>query len=327
MSTNGKVIWAVDPFPKDKKVQFATFKALAKMTEGTEALIEPVAVLSPDQLYIPKKLFDGTAKQYHLEAETLLKEWVKQLGHPRLTAPVLLVQDLYSSSITVDALLNHAKKTKARLIAVGTHTKKVLQRFLLGSFAESLILKSDVPILVVNPRTGTATKKIAKILFPTDFSAPSKQAFHEVLHMAAGLGAKVLIYHKLDLAIPGAPFGMPYIQDHSRYYKEASDLAKKTGKAWTAEGNNAGVKTEFKFEETPFYIPEGIVRAAAKSKTSLIAIASQATASRAALLGSIARQVVRMSSAPVWILNMNHQESSQNPNLSSMKVNPKRSAS
>src|SRR5688572_30297753 len=116
-----KVIWAVDPRPHEKKTQFATFKALAGLTAGTDWEIEPVTVLSPDQRKVPLAAFRAGTKEYRLEAETVLNKWCKELKHQRLTVPTLVSQDVYSANRSIDELLKYARQTKAKLIGIATH--------------------------------------------------------------------------------------------------------------------------------------------------------------------------------------------------------------
>jgi nucleotide-binding universal stress UspA family protein len=64
------------------------------------------------------------------------------------TAAVAIVEGKPSS-----AVLDAAKETNATLIVVGSHGRRGLRRFFLGSVAESIVRRSDVPVLVVrNPR-------------------------------------------------------------------------------------------------------------------------------------------------------------------------------
>ena len=87
------------------------------------------------------------------------------------------------------------KKTKADAIAVSTHSKEGMDHFLLGSFAETLIHHSTIPVIAVNPRTKPHAS-CKNILFPTDLSAESRKAFLKMIPLAKSWEAKVTVFFK-----------------------------------------------------------------------------------------------------------------------------------
>lgn len=302
LQETNKVLWAVDPFAKEKKLQFAAFKALAKLTEKTGAKIEPVAVLSPDQLRLPEKAFERDAKHFELKAETELKSWVKKLNHPRLTSPTLLVRDIYSTNISVDVLLRYARQTDASLIAAGTHNKKGLKRFFLGSFAETLMLTSEIPLLLVNPRCPVK-RTMSRILFPTDFSPTSKRAFEKLVPYAKSLNAKVTLYFKFEYLLPETAELVRMSPSYRNYFESDMKLKKELAGEWAEQAKELGVKVDVVIDEKGIFVPEGILREAKRSKADLIAMASNSGGVSAALVGSVARDVLRASTLPVWVMH------------------------
>jgi len=306
MNKMKKVLWAVDAFAQDKKLQFATFKALAKLTESSEATIEPVCVLSPDQLKVPSQAFEGTGKEYKLEAEARLERWVKELKNPRLGKPTLLFQKKYSINQTASTLLNYARENKVDLIGIGTHGRTAVERFFIGSFAETIVLQSTVPVFIVNAKSP-ATKKISKILFPTDFSAVSREAYGRVIDLAATLGAKVTLYYKFEYLNEYTLEGMSLSKEYVRYFEQDKEHRRKMADEWAAEGKKAGVKVEVRLDDKGVYVAEGVLKAAKAGKHQLIALASHSGSVAAAMVGSVARYVIRRSILPVWVIHPERQ--------------------
>lgn len=83
-------------------------------------------------------------------------------------------------------LLNYAHESNADLIAVSTLSRKGATRFLFGSFAETLVLQSDIPVLILSPKTQFAGP-LSEILFPTDLGETSKETLERVAEMAKAL--------------------------------------------------------------------------------------------------------------------------------------------
>lgn len=303
-SINGmaKVLWAVDPIPEDKKLQFKTAQALARLTKNSGVVIEPVCVLSADRLRVPMAAFRTDAKKYQIEAETLLKSWVKSLKIPNLISPRFLVHGITADTDSISGLLEYARETGAQLIGLAAHTRKRWQRFFLGSFAETMILRSDIPLLVVQA-TSVAPTKFSRILFPTDFSDVSRVAFRALLPTAQALKARIILYYKFDYITPLTAETINIYPAYSGYLQADRENKMRMSTEWMEEASQAGVKTDFILDEKPCFVPDGILKALKKSKADLIAMASHSGKYSSAFMGSITRQTVRSAPVPVWVIH------------------------
>ncbi len=304
MKTHSRAIWAIDPTAKDPQTQLSVLKNLLAVTSGRTTSVIPVTVLAPEQIRVPSRILVQEQKKFRAITEKLIKSWYSAMKEPRIQAPVVLIQKKHSLNASVETLLNYATRTKAEMVALGTHGRTGMDRFILGSFAETLILKSRIPALIINPASRKVwPSKIDTILFPTDFSTASKEAFIKTLQLAFQIKASVALYNKLELVVPAPNFSLPYVDDPAVFFKEEKRSATRIAKQWVTLGKQKGVKVAYSIDETPFYTAEGIALAAKRLGADLIAMASQSTRVRAALVGSVARSVVRLAASPVWVLN------------------------
>lgn len=297
-----KIIWAVDPVAPNRKVQNATLKAVLALTKGSNGSIEPVCVLSPDQLRIPVSVFRRAGGDYRLRVEKDLDQWMKGLKSPRLQRPTLLTRDVFSENESVDTVLKYARESGADLIAVATRVRKGLKRWLLGSFAETLLLKSEIPTLILNPHVPPP-KAVKTILFPTDFSRGSDVAFGVLLATAAQQKVKVILYYKPDYLLPVTSVAFGMVPDYVDYLNADLDSHRELAGRWAQRAKASGVKCEVVLDKKPGFVEESILAAAKKHRVDLIAMASNSGRVGAALLGSITRQVVRDSHKPVWVIH------------------------
>ena len=74
-----------------------------------------------------------------------------QLG-PLLQKPRVLALDDMGSSHAASRLMDFARDSEAVAIFVNTHGRRGVSRLLLGSFAETLLRRSSVPVVVIGPR-------------------------------------------------------------------------------------------------------------------------------------------------------------------------------
>ncbi len=296
------MIWAVDALAEDKKLQDKIVKFLKVIAPSLDCEIEPVFILTPDQLKVEKKAFPAKAGTLHIEAEKRLNDWMKKVKIKGLLPPTIMLSSDYSLRSGVKALLEEAKKKGATCIAASTLARKGASRFLLGSFAETLVLMSDIPVLLVQPKSTVGTK-VSKILFPTDFSENSKRAFQQAAQFAKSVGAQMLLFHQIEYlnAYTMEPLGG--IPNYQQYFNEDKLQKTKLGNSWIEEIGKSGVKGKFLLGQKAAFSAEAILAVAKKEKPSLIAMASESGAVLATLLGSTTRQVLRHSTVPMWIVH------------------------
>lgn len=293
------LLWAVDPFSRHPATAAVAREALFCFSKAMDAAIEPVFVLGPDETRIPETLFAQWRSEYAAHAMEKLGE---HTHHPEQLPARLLVQKGGSMTSKADALVAYARREKSPLIGLTTSARTGVDRFLVGSFAETLMLRSRVPMLIVKP--GTVIQPTFKrVLFATDLGPASKVAFAQFLASARSLGAELLIYSRCDLLLSeGAPaLGLePSLAEHLTPDLESR---RKTGEKWKAMAEKAGLTTRLVLDTRAVPTVEGILSTATDHQVDLIAMAARSGKIVAAVLGSIARMVVRQSEVPVWVVH------------------------
>ena len=100
-----------------------------------------------------------------------------------------------------EELLGLVDRCRADLLVLGTHGKRGLERFMLGSTAEEVIRRSSRPVLTVGPNTKMPTDKrlsFNTIVYATDFSVESVNAAAFALSFAEDSGAQLYFCHVTD---------------------------------------------------------------------------------------------------------------------------------
>lgn len=304
---NKKIIWAVDPICGEKELQLHTLRTLSRFSKGSDATIEPVCVLGADQTKIPSNVFSmlNERKEYRLEAEETLRRWTTGLAMTNLDTPRLLKSGLYAGEDSVSTLLRYAKESGAALIGVSTHARKAMERFLFGSFAESLLMKSDVPLLVVNPHTE-GSNELRSVLFPTDFSDASLVAFKALLESSFAKSVKVTLFHKLEYFTPYTAGVIVALPEYNAFAEADTKAKHETAKRWEELAKTHGVKVECVISNEGNFVEEAIFSEIKKRNPDMIALASNSGRVASAMLGSIARKVVRNAPCPVWVIHSSH---------------------
>lgn len=94
----------------------------------------------------------GYETPYPVDAIQVMRDDAKTIlagAAVECAADGLKTAELTSEGDAVEEILAIAKREKADLIALGTHGRSGLSRIFLGSVAEGVLRRSDVPVLVV----------------------------------------------------------------------------------------------------------------------------------------------------------------------------------
>ena len=273
--------------------------------------ITPIHVLSPEQLELQLEFTQPWLERFIPAAQKALDEKTAKLGFTEhiLQPGKVLVHAHASTRGAVRALMSYAENEGYHWIVVASHGRRGLTRSLMGSFAESLIIHSKVPVLVVGAEaTPSAHEKFREVLFATDLSPQSKKALQALLPSVRLVGAKVRLYHAVVrplepvvqsglLLASGAWVGIP------EFLKLEQDRKRAELKEWMEKIQEQGVPCTFELEESTQPLPERIIDVAREHQASVIALAGKSGGFSAALLGSIARDIVRGAHCPVWVLH------------------------
>ena len=199
------------------------------------------------------------------------------------------------------AILDYATENSIDLIVMGTHGRRGLGHFFLGSVAEEIVRVSECPVFTIREaETPTPPKSKEKILVPVDFSEHSQNALVNAKEIAKSYEAKIHLMHIIEETIHPAYSlsGKSSIFDIVPNIKE--DCEKRL-KKMISEKIGDEVKTEI-------HIVSGqaaneIINFAKNNSMDLIVIATHGlTGLEHLLLGSTTEKVVRMSSCPVFTI-------------------------
>lgn len=148
--------------------------------------------------------YDEFCQAVYERGKEELQEFVKT--HTRgETQPELLVQH----GIAADCILRLAQAQKTDVIVMGTHGRRGYDRLTLGSVTDRVMRNASCPVLAVckPPDDSSASDKeqghgrhLGRILFCTDFSRNSEQAFNYAISATAEYDAELTLLHVLEEA-------------------------------------------------------------------------------------------------------------------------------
>jgi nucleotide-binding universal stress UspA family protein len=290
-STWKKITWAVDLFAS-LEIQCSALSAIRLMIGDSDVPIEPIYILNRSPIGIASPLPREAVEKVVLMA----REKFKALCTPEEkshTLPLKIVSGHFPTRHTgAQALITEALRSGSDLIVASTHAKSGPIRWFTGSFAETLMLYSNLPLLIVNPLwKRTLTQR--GILFPTDFSDESRAAFDLAIDLAKRTKSAITIFHKIPFLITPI-YELAGFPIYDQVYETQLGVE---------DAQRKGVTARMELQTTLAGSPAGSILAYAEGKDYLIAMAARSGPLAAALLGSTTREVVRGASNPVWVVH------------------------
>lgn len=290
-----KMLWAIDPFLASSKAHAATF-AYMKLLAKNAAQIAVAYVASPAEINLSAAFDRPAAERYSRFPLELIRKALKAAKISISPKQIAVLPEMHlSQTAAVDRLIEHAEELKSDLIVLNTHSRKGLARLVLGSFAESVIHRSEIPLLVLNPG-AKPRPSIKNILYAADFEDENDPGFTKSLELAKLTRAKLYVLHCAGPMYewPDNPRELAVARHKEFVNKRAMESARIARLA----GVDAEVLIDARFEE----VSKTVLRYSSSKKADLIVLKAKVGRIQALLGGSTTRKVLRAAKQPVLVL-------------------------
>ncbi len=208
----------------------------------------------------------------------------------------------------VDALLESAEEHSTDLAILTTHGAGGFRRWWLGSVADALLRRSEVPLLLVRPWDDTRDRapedpRFRTILVPLDGSRGGETALEHAGVLRERLGAKLVLVQVVPSPLEvGTLYGIPAVK--VRVEVEARKLQKEAALAYLEEKADA-LRAQGEGEVEVRVVEasgaaEGILEATRVTGADLLVLSTHGRGGVSrAVVGSVADKVIRGAVPPV----------------------------
>lgn len=273
-----------------------TFARRLKLPVELLAVIDAGALLTSVER---ARLFDNLLDQESRKSKEYLERIAERFSGSRVKRTV-------QQGKAAEAIIEKAAADNSTLIAMTTHGRSGLNRWLLGSVAEKILRGSANPLLLVRAVPNASTEgeaTLKSIVVPLDGSKLAESVLPTVTQIAKKLDLEIVLFRAYT-----NPY-IPFISGSGHYAVNLDELlagvrdeARNYLEEKIAELSKQGV------EEISYVLEEGvaadkIVSVASHTAESLAAICSHGRSGlKRWVLGSVAETVVRHSNNPVLVL-------------------------
>ena len=302
-----KILLAIDPLEDDLKLSQEAVRELKYWVSHLNAEVEAVYVFSgPDK--------DLRVNRAYMLASDALDQTLAKLHLGFKIKPTVLVDETTSRRHSIQTFLKYASKAKADLVVLTSHGRTGLSRLAFGSFAESLLADSPIPVLFLGVKPSHHAS-LKRVLFPTDFSAESEKSFEATLKQLAPLKPEMILFHSVppksflyDYSLMGLGAYLP-----NDYWKAQKEILIQTGERWVKKALKVGLKARFIIDDESIDTTSAIQKISQSEKIPLIALSCKK-------VGPIVGSLFRSQKFGVWLYGSNAVDSLVRSRAASRRV-------
>ena len=213
-----------------------------------------------------------------------------------------------SSSVRIgkpaEVLIEAARTHRDTLIAMSTHGRSGIRRWLLGSVAEKVLHGADNDVLLIRAREQTEIKRTAqleRLVVPLDGSGLAEKALPCAAELAKRMNLELMLLRVYLMPGVAYPTGN-YAPDWKLLDQEMRETASAYLEEKIKEFQNQGLK-RVSFKVLEGSAAEKIIEVARESAECLIAMSTHGASGVGRwVLGSITERVVRHADRPVLVV-------------------------
>lgn len=204
-----------------------------------------------------------------------------------------------------EAIIGKADADGGTLIAMATHGRSGVDRFLLGSVAEKVLRGSTNPLVLVRAKEEAKTSGEApfkSIIVPLDGSELAESVIPLAATMAKQLDLEVVLFRAYHIPYNAYGGGDGHMVNYDELIGSVRDEANEYLDKQVAEVNKLGVAKVSALSKEGF-AGDQIIALGHKTPEGLIAMCSHGRSGvKRWVLGSVTENVVRHSAAPVLVV-------------------------
>jgi nucleotide-binding universal stress UspA family protein len=245
-------------------------------------------------LYHALELADDTGEHAEREMQHRLDRAAREhLSRRAESCSVPTHVEVERCRVATDALASYVRAQKPDLVVMGTRGRSGLAHFVVGSVAEHVLQRTQVPILCVREPAHGVALPLRRIVVPTDLSTSSRRALPLAAALGRTFGAEILAVHIADVRLRGATWGVTtLVEDRLPSEEHVADFVRR-------EMPDLRVRARVDLGS----VCDGVARVAADEHADLIVLSTHGEDSLADRLhGSHAERVVRHSPCPVLVV-------------------------
>lgn len=269
------------------------------LAQGLKIPMELLAVVDADAVVSLAVDSESYKEALFAERKKLARNYLKNIAN-------MLVDGFHAERFVEagkppETIVAHAAADAGALVAIGTHGRSGVERWVMGSVADKVLHSTKNALLLVRTTEDRPkeTGAFTSVIVPLDGSALAESVLPVVAELARSLSLQVTLVRIWD--IPALYYDESYLVDE-RILKTIEDEAREYIDRKIIDLGRQGLNG-MKGVVLQGFAADRIIEEAKKTPHSLVAICTHGRSGfRRWMLGSVTEQVVRHSGDPVLVI-------------------------
>lgn len=298
----GKVYWCLDIYSGIKEENVLSL--IKSLGHQENIRVTPVYFLDdeyikdhghiiPQQMDAIKEVIQKVMKSHINELSTLGEE---------VTEPEVVYSPTQTKRALADFAVKYFQENRADMVVLSTHAREGVERAFIGSFTESLLWLSPVPLLVIPPKIKDVPC-MENVLYPTDASEKGFLMFRKIIEGPLIKKAKITLYHQVEFlrssfmsALKEVVGGQSFLSKEEKGESLKTQLGE-----WFSLARKEGSDVEIIIDHSEERVAEGIIKKSESTSADLIIMPNFISEKKSFFVGSRTLEVIRNSKIPVLI--------------------------
>lgn len=288
-------------------------KVVAKSTGASIVLLQALneypreLITSVSHELATPKLFPPPAEAWiQLKASALASVQAKlEMAAADLKAEGFQVTTLTVEEDAADAIVTEAEKDPGTLIAISTHGRSGIGRWMMGSVTDKVVRQAMNPVLVVRARPGEVTSsapQLKRVVLPLDGSERSGIAMDHAVEMAKALNLGITLVRSISPMAYGDTFA-DYVPTMYENLADEIETDVQDFLAHEAQQLRAAGIADVAEKAVDGYAASAILDEVGDEGDSMVVMATHGRAGIGRwVLGSVSDRVIRHSTGPVLVV-------------------------
>ncbi len=205
-------------------------------------------------------------------------------------------------------ILKYANGNKIDLIVMATHGYSRAKQWMFGSTAQKVLYGTEIPVLLIKPKSPEASAELNRILLPVDGSPFSESTFPYVVGLTKNTDKETLLLHICEPPIVPSYGSRPINPTWKKYRDDMWEETEKLSATYLTKTMAALKKKGIKVKSKVIKAQSGDVAKTIMqiSKEENIDLIITATRGRSGVsgwaYGSVAQRIVEESSQPILLI-------------------------
>lgn len=132
------------------QISLAAVEHAAKLAKLTGAQVNLISLVSENPFNDADFYYASPVmKDYFIQAYNNAEQALTEAKAVAARVGVMVQLDIVKGEVSAQGVVDAAAQYKSDLIVIGSHGRKGVQKFLLGSFAQDVLINTKIPVLII----------------------------------------------------------------------------------------------------------------------------------------------------------------------------------